>query len=773
MKKKNFKYLTKCIYDTIEYGELSPDFKASLISNDGNEIIRQTEGELWDYKETINWGDPMAISKLASQILAFHNNKGGVLIFGVKEKDSSFRLVGYPNSMILDNSRLYDKLRKYIGLDNIFFQERIPINGESSRSIWLIFINGRKEKPPKPILRASPDHGRSFKNGQYFIRINDEIKKCTDPIHYERLFSGVSSTHLKAYTYEVDKPFFRLLLPHTEKFIGRKNKKEDIFNFLKSRYFILSLDGPGGIGKSALAIDVVKSLYEGLEYDFIISLSAKNKVWIGYSGSKQSDFSGLSEFLREIAKVLCIDSIGRSTEELKVDILNFIEGLNGLILIDNIEEINDQGIFEFIQSIPYPVKIIVTSRVSKDLGALRIDVPRMSDEEAKELLKYELRFHNYQVKLGEEAEIKLILESCGYLPLAIKWAASFINSSNCTNLRGIYNKVKQMDSSKKEFLDYIFSTMYDELSETAQHVALLSIYLDIRDWTETSCAIILNKDEGEINEAIFELEDRDILIGGENDQNINQRNMLPITVQFLKQKWHENRNLRIKVEKSIEELIPLSNEKDSIFDLSIPKRLEEIYSYTSLLEKQNNYPRASRLVKLARQWLHQDDIDETLSIKLSFLEGKLIYFRDRENGILRMKWSLEGHEGNKELNYEWVFLAIAIMNYGRQPDEKEAFNIFQKKLGSLPELPEEFHSSHFERFFAKRRFDLILTGLSRINDPIVAYKMFDDLRHQFQNNENMKEMGSNIHNFFNMAKRCNHCKKNDHKIIKSLITLYN
>lgn len=771
MRNRNKNYLTNCILETLEQEELSPNLKEALLTSDGNEVAKKTEGELWDYKETIEFSDPVDVSKLATRVLAFHNNKGGVLIFGIGERGANYKIVGFPTSKILDNSRIIDKLRKYIGLQVPIFQDRILLHGNYAKSLWFIFIKGRGIAPPKPILKDSPDNGKRFKRGQYFIRINDEIKKCTDPLHFERLFSGTSLTHIKAYSHEVDKPYFRLLSPHTQKFIGREEKKKEAFELLDSRYFIISLDGPGGVGKSALAIEVIKTLYNSLEYDFIISLSAKNKVWVGHSKTKQSDFSGFAEFLREIATVLCIDKINKTTDDLEKEILDYIKGSKGVILIDNIEEVTDQNIFHFIKQIPHPVKVIVTSRVSKDLGAVRIDVPKMTKFEAKQLFKYELRFHNYYGYKDEEIELENIINACGYLPLAIKWAASFINNS-CKNLRDIYAKIKQMDATKKEFLDYIFSTMYDELSPTAKEVALLSIYLNLEDWTEVSCSIILEKEEREIVEAISELEDKDILIV--NGDSTSQMNMLPITVQFLKQKWHENRTLRLKVGRAIDELVPIDDGQTNIFDLPINERLEKIYWYTKQLEDEERYSKASKLIRLTRQWLNHKDLDESISVRLHFREGKIIYLndRDKENGILRMKWALEGKEQTKELSEEWVFLAIALMNFGRQSDEKDALQILENHLGSTDILIKEFSYTHFERFFNKRKFQLIIKGLSRIKSPKKAYDIYKGLKVMLQINTNIKALGSNIENFFDLAKKYKKCTEKDILNIENLKVLY-
>src|ERR1039457_1915639 len=72
------------------------------------------EDELWDYKENvppIGKGHEPEWAKLACDVLAFHNNKGGILIFGIRNRDFSF--VGATHS--IDTKLFNDKMRRYVG----------------------------------------------------------------------------------------------------------------------------------------------------------------------------------------------------------------------------------------------------------------------------------------------------------------------------------------------------------------------------------------------------------------------------------------------------------------------------------------------------------------------------------------------------------------------------------------------------------------------------------------------------------------------------------
>jgi hypothetical protein len=72
------------------------------------------EDELWDYKEDlppVTKGNEAAWAQIAADVLAFYNQKGGVLIFGIRDKN--FQFTGATHKA--DTKLFNDKIRKYVG----------------------------------------------------------------------------------------------------------------------------------------------------------------------------------------------------------------------------------------------------------------------------------------------------------------------------------------------------------------------------------------------------------------------------------------------------------------------------------------------------------------------------------------------------------------------------------------------------------------------------------------------------------------------------------
>jgi hypothetical protein len=140
----------------------------------------------------------------------------------------------------LDKKQLRDKLRKFdAGVVDIF-QDAIELS--ANKFLWLIFVR-RFIGAPQSIQSDGPYRlGRSmFNKGRYFYRDGDEVKQCQSDGDIERIFRGFSSEHLSAYNYEVDELYFRLLHPNCEKFVGRREKIDEIKTKLALRHPIVAL----------------------------------------------------------------------------------------------------------------------------------------------------------------------------------------------------------------------------------------------------------------------------------------------------------------------------------------------------------------------------------------------------------------------------------------------------------------------------------------------------------------------------------------------------
>lgn len=515
---------------------LDSGLEEELLTKDRTRAKNRNESQFWDYKEKVDLERELDVAKLSKRILAFHNAKGGAIFFGI---DNKFNVKGVALSETLDSKRINDKIRSYVGPRVQVFQDVIALHGD--RCIWSIFIPP-KANLPVALQKDGPANERGrveLKRHMFFLRVGDESKVCLDPIDIYSLFTNVDASQQEAYAFDIDEPYFRLLAPHCERFFGRQAVLDQVRDALKLRNPLISLDGLGGVGKSAIAIELARQAYDAREYEFIASMSAKSRVWQGQVVSRIAGFSGFSEFISILASVLTVER-SVDVEKTKANVLNAMDGVRGLLLIDNVEDIADDQVIRFLfREVPAPVKILITSRVERVMGALSVPIPEMGEFEARELFEFELARQGYVRKQSDTASVNAIVELTGRIPLAIKWSASIAARSG--SLSAAEATFRGAHSIKQEFLAFCFTTMFEGLSKNAKRIALLNPYLDA-NWTLPVLSIALDTPEESVVSALAELESRGLVFKKAAELD-GMPQFLPITKDFLFIKAKQSREV--------------------------------------------------------------------------------------------------------------------------------------------------------------------------------------------------------------------------------------
>jgi hypothetical protein len=714
--------LNSCIIKSLQLGQMHPELPNSLLTTARNKARHRTENRYWDYKQEIHLGDNFQIAELAKDILAFHNTEGGAIIVGITNEYSA---IGVPHSAILDTKHLQDKIRRFVGESVRVFQDAIEVS--PGKFLWLIFIPKYAEAPQS--MHADGPHrlGRPvFTKGQFFYRDGDEVRLCKSEGDIERVFRGFSTEHLAAYNYEVDEPYFRLLNPNCEQFVGRRQKIDEVKTKLSLRHPIVALDGLGGVGKTALAIKAVRELYdEGNRYFFIVSVSAKSKIWLGHVQPKRAAFAGLHGLLAEIAMVFPDIQPTDDTSVLKDAIISLMRDCNGLLLIDNLEEIEDPGVFRFLsQEVPDPVKVLVTSRVAKDIGALTISVPAMDATDAEDLFGLELDRLGYASKHDDDQYRGQILHSAGGVPLAIKWAAQI--ASERRSLRDASSILRGTGSSKQELLSFCFATMFDSLSETAKSAAALIPYLDV-EWRPESISIALKMPVLEVRAAIHELSDKGIIYR-QRDDRPDDYAVLPLTRDFLFNKWNSTEcdTLRRSVEDRFEQ--NFSSDEGFLYDWPHERRVAFLLRRSRQRIEEGKCAEALPLIKLAQSWASSGD-DPQSEAHLRFLEGKCLYTNgSRAAGIAHMRQALNSDYSASLTGSDLLFFADVLFMHGSSSAEKEASDAAMRGVetgGSLDAgLLQRLIACNIKRGDSK----LIARLVSQLQDGALLRSAFDQIQ---------------------------------------------
>jgi tetratricopeptide (TPR) repeat protein len=236
---------------------------------------------------------------------------------------------------------------------------------------------------------------------------------------YTKQLEGVTSQGR-----EREKPNLLANLPRRPYFVGREMEVRTILQSLNpnSRTFIVGIEGLGGVGKSALAIEVSHLCVENDLFESVIWISAKETV-LTLHGIEPiiPEAKSLSDILITIGTSLDNPTIGNlSIQEQIKKAYGLLAKQTTLLILDNFESlsrIEQRDILDFLRRSPITLKVIVTSRERVTEGQI-IRLQGLSFEESNALLEWDARQKNIQLTRDQN---KYLVDLTGGLPLALLW----------------------------------------------------------------------------------------------------------------------------------------------------------------------------------------------------------------------------------------------------------------------------------------------------------------------------------------------------------------
>lgn len=197
-------------------------------------------------------------------------------------------------------------------------------------------------------------------------------------------------------------------------FIGREAERQCLHRWLSPDHpgQVVAIDGVAGVGKSALALQVA---YDCLNY---AASAFQAIVWIT---AKPSAAGVLYDFYRIIADALGREDIPRASDDRQhVLIVQAVAQQHTLLVIDNLEAIDDQGVNAFLRQLSPPTKAIITTRHPVQADHT-IHLVGMDEYDALDLIAACARQRG--LVLDSDASRHLAALTSG-LPLAIVWSVA-------------------------------------------------------------------------------------------------------------------------------------------------------------------------------------------------------------------------------------------------------------------------------------------------------------------------------------------------------------
>ena len=240
------------------------------------------------------------------------------------------------------------------------------------------------------------------------------------------------------------------------------------------RHPIVTLTGPGGIGKTTIALKAVHQILtqKDTPYETILWISARD-IDLLDSGPKHVSRRVFTQKDVSRAVVDLLEPKGRSSKNF--DANNFFqrclsEGAVGttLFVLDNFETLQSPAdTVEWLDThIRPPNKILITTRIRDFIGDYPIEISGMSDDEATTLVNQHANWLGIDNLLTGNYRKELVKESEGH-PYVIKILLGQVGKE-----KQAVNP-KRIVASSDHLLNALFKRTYNTLSPAAQRVFLL------------------------------------------------------------------------------------------------------------------------------------------------------------------------------------------------------------------------------------------------------------------------------------------------------------
>ena len=325
-------------------------------------------------------------------------------------------------------------------------------------------------------------------------------------------------------------PLHNLPQPDYERFIGRDAELKQIRSLLapQTRHFVITIDGIGGIGKSALALEIADTyrrqfpeLPEADRFAALIWATAKQTLLTGEGILLRSQsLRTLEDIYTTIAVALQREDITRARSEEQAELVRHaLTQQRTLLIIDNLETVDDERVLSFIREVPEPTKVIVTTRHRIDV-AYAVRLAAMPEVDALQLISDAARRKNVTLA---DAESKLLYQRTGGVPLAIVWSVAQMGFGY-----GVNAVLSRLGQPTGDIAKYCFEAALEHIKNQPAYKVLLALSLFAADASREALGQITGLAEFDRDDGLVMLEKLSLL-----NKSGNRFELLPLTKTFV------------------------------------------------------------------------------------------------------------------------------------------------------------------------------------------------------------------------------------------------
>jgi tetratricopeptide (TPR) repeat protein len=339
---------------------------------------------------------------------------------------------------------------------------RIPTR-ESHRSVWresTIPVIGIVYDPRTECLH--------WVNITEFLRVHRDSKGAVPVPAENRLVSAIIDTDFRS-SIESTPPWIpRSLhrnLPAPPMLIGRQEEVTRLGKVLSTESHFVVIEGIGGVGKTAIALNVAHALFDNRTVDRVVWASSKGRTL------------EFPELLDLIATGLDQPYLTRcDITQKQLMLLQTLSQVACLVVVDNLDAIRARAkaqINRFLAQVKFPSRVIVTTRppLPTELfvppAALIVPISGLKPSAARELATSEAT--RLGITLAEETSAKLVnqlLKLTDGNPLAIIISFGQLTTQRLT----LPDLVAELQHTPAKGFDYLYGSAWQLISKESRQV---------------------------------------------------------------------------------------------------------------------------------------------------------------------------------------------------------------------------------------------------------------------------------------------------------------
>lgn len=277
--------------------------------------------------------------------------------------------------------------------------------------------------------------------------------------------------------------------------IGRDSELESIARLVKrGRESVITVTGEGGIGKTALALEVAYALADdpGQPFDAILWTSLKHER-LTARGIKE-----IANAARDLTSA--IGPLGRAFDASfnggLQDLSEALTGLRTLVVFDNLETIGGIDFNQLYEALPDTASYLVTSRIGVGEYERRFPLSPLAEKDSLRLFNNFIQTRRLDSlrRLTGETRSKIVAR-LRHSPLAIRWFILAVEAGRDPLV---------LIRDQTELLEFCVRSVYDELSDAAQSV-LSALAVLGRPITVDELVVLLDESADVVNIGLQEL----------------------------------------------------------------------------------------------------------------------------------------------------------------------------------------------------------------------------------------------------------------------------